>query len=191
MPNQPLEDSVDNLRRCLRFLPEAEREAEVAEFRSHLQERLTAYENAGEPTEQALASTLEKWGEPRNLVRELRYRWIRHKIDSPILIALFLLIVGHFVIYGLNLLVFWYLPAFSQSHNQRIQIAFGLFLIFTHGLATAGIALPIAKLRLKNQIKGVALYAALYFVKLAYWYYRIPNRGPMDFFGKIKAEQFL
>lgn len=73
--NQPLESHLENLQRQLRFLPEQEREKELAELRSHLEERIAAYESAGDSPEQALISAWQKFGDPKRYAKQLRLRY--------------------------------------------------------------------------------------------------------------------
>jgi hypothetical protein len=81
MQNQPLESQLETLRRQLRFLPEQEREKEITELRSHLEERITAYESAGELPEQALSSAWQKFGDPVRYIQQVR-RW--YHLISPL-----------------------------------------------------------------------------------------------------------
>lgn len=206
MPNQPLEDSVENLRHRLRFLPEAEREAEVAEFRSHLQERLSAYENAGETPERALSSALQKWGEPTSMVRALRQRWVRRKIDHPVIIAILFLGLGQYLIYGLNVLLselyqivdpmdrLAIIPLFQQfAYNPSlpIRLTYILVLFTVHCLVITGAARLVAGLHLKNQRKGVALYTGLYLAKMLWQNYQLASLGMWSSFGRANPQDFL
>lgn len=209
MQNQPLEDSVENLRRRLRFLPEAEREAEVAEFRGHLQERLNAYENAGETSEQALSSALQKWGEPHSLVRALRYRWLRRKLDHPVLIALFLWLAGQYLVYGLSLALYKGYRVLDPGEYFGIVRLFPVFpgsvqppphqswfpympcLLAINCLAATGCALLLARLRLKSQTKGVALYSVLHLILAARFAFPLLLQGSWSFFQGLTLQRFL
>jgi hypothetical protein len=75
-----LESHLDDLCRRLSFLPEAERDAEIAELRSHLVEQVAVYESIGETPEQAFASSIAKFGDQKRYRRAI---WLRYYISRP------------------------------------------------------------------------------------------------------------
>ncbi len=83
--NQQLKPQLDELRQRLSFLPEVEREVELAEVQAHLEERQRSLIELGESPQAAHEATLKKWGDDRSYVRALRLRWLWNR---PLLVAL-------------------------------------------------------------------------------------------------------
>jgi hypothetical protein len=83
--NQPLKPKLDELRQRLSFLPEAERDTELAEVQAHLEERQRSLIELGESPEAAHEATLKKWGDGHSYVRGLRFRWLWNR---PLLVAI-------------------------------------------------------------------------------------------------------
>jgi hypothetical protein len=83
--NQQLKPQLDELRQRLSFLPEAERNTELAEVQAHLEERQRSLIELGESPEAAYEATLKKWGDGRSYVRGLCIRWLWNR---PLMVAL-------------------------------------------------------------------------------------------------------
>ena len=161
--NPRLEDYLTQLSHYLRFLPEAERTAELQEIRQHFELRTMAYRSVGEEPEQAFASAQAKWGSSVPLIFGIYVRSLQRRQDNPLGIATLLILVSYLIGSGFTI-ISTLMPFHDEDLCFCVRLPWSFYTGYVSGnsltnMTSALLTVFVVKhFRFRRWSQGVALY---------------------------------